>query len=87
MKFWTDELTLCTSAVSETAGSVTLTFILAMLLHPEVQKKAQQEVDSVVGCDRLPDFLDIPHLRYLSAVVKEVLRQVAETFSSCKVPR
>lgn len=51
-----------------------MTFILAMLKYPEIQRKAQAEVDSVVGPDRLPDFSDMAHLPYLSAVLKEALR-------------
>ncbi|KXN85011.1 O-methylsterigmatocystin oxidoreductase [Leucoagaricus sp. SymC.cos] len=61
-------------AAFETSVATIMTFILAMLLHPDVQHKAQREVDTVVGPDRLPDFTDMPHLTYLSAVVKEVLR-------------
>lgn len=33
-------------------------FLLAMVLHPEVLAKAQKEIDSVVGTDRLPSFSD-----------------------------
>ena len=39
-------------------------FILAMTLHPEVLVKAQEEIDSVVGNDRLPGFSDRPNLPY-----------------------
>ncbi|KAM5541819.1 hypothetical protein V8D89_004548 [Ganoderma adspersum] len=49
-------------------------FFLAMALHPEVQKKAQAELDEVVGADRLPEFSDRASLPYVNAVVKEVLR-------------
>lgn len=45
-----------------------------MALFPEVQRKAQAELDLVVGQDRLPDFDDIEELPYLRAIVKEVLR-------------
>jgi cytochrome P450 len=45
-----------------------------MLLHPEVQAKAQAEIDRVVGKDRLPDFDDRPALPYLDAVLRETLR-------------
>lgn len=51
-----------------------MTFVLAMLKHPDVQRRAQLEIDSIVGPNRLPNFSDIPRLPYLSAVVKEVLR-------------
>ena len=43
-----------------------------MLLYPDIQRKAQQEVDRVVGRDRLPDFSDEPSLPYVTALVKEV---------------
>ena len=45
-----------------------------MALYPEVQKKAQAEIDAVVGPNRLPDFHDRPSLPYINAVVKESLR-------------
>lgn len=56
-----------------------MTFVLAMLTFPEVQCRAQEEIDSVVGRDRLPDFSDIERLPYLSAVMKEVMRRVGST--------
>ena len=40
----------------------------------EVQKKAQAEIDAVVGNDRLPTLSDRSHLPYINAVVTEVLR-------------
>jgi len=45
-----------------------------MALHPEVVKKAQAEIDAVVGNDRLPAFNDREHLPYINALSKEVLR-------------
>ncbi len=45
-----------------------------MAIYPEVQKKAQAEVDAVIGSDRLPVSADRPNLPYIDAVVKEVLR-------------
>ena len=51
-----------------------LYFILAMRLHPEIQAKAQAQVDAVVGRDRLPVFADRPNLPYVEAVLMEVLR-------------
>jgi cytochrome P450 len=47
-----------------------------MVCFPEVQIKAQAELDRVVS-GRLPDFDDMDELPYLSAIVKEVLRFVA----------
>jgi hypothetical protein len=45
-----------------------------MTLYPEVQKKAQAEIDAVVGPNRLPDFHDRPSLPYINAIVKESSR-------------
>ena len=45
-----------------------------MVLHPNAQAKAQEELDSVVGNERLPEFDDLPSLPYLQAVFMEVLR-------------
>ena len=45
-----------------------------MTLFPEVQRKAQAEIDAVVGNDRLPSFTDRPNLPYCDAIIKEVLR-------------
>lgn len=42
-----------------------------MLLHPEVQEKLHEEIDRVVGQDRLPTFDDHINLPYLDAVRKE----------------
>jgi cytochrome P450 len=45
-----------------------------MTVSPEVQKRAQEEIDRVVGTDRLPTVADRENLPYVDAVVKEVLR-------------
>ena len=45
-----------------------------MLLHPEVQEKLHEEIDQVVGQDRLPTFDDHINLPYLHAVRKEGMR-------------
>jgi cytochrome P450 len=45
-----------------------------MTLHPDAVKKAQAEIDAVVGNDRLPTFADREHLPYVDALCKEVLR-------------
>ncbi|XP_071452821.1 methyl farnesoate epoxidase-like [Hetaerina americana] len=61
------------------AGSDTtfnsLTFsVLYMILYPEVQCKVQEELDRVVGRDRLPSLEDRPNLPYVEATLHEVLR-------------
>ena len=60
------------------------TLILALALYPEVQKKAQAEIDAVVGPNRLPDFHDRPSLPYINAIVKESMRwNVVVPFGMC----
>ena len=49
-------------------------FFLLMSLYPDVQKRAQAEVDQVVGRDRLPTLDDQNALVYISALIKEVIR-------------
>ena len=44
-----------------------------MVCYPEVQKKAQEELDKVLN-GRLPEHSDVESLPYLSALVKEVYR-------------
>jgi cytochrome P450 len=45
-----------------------------MIAFPEVQRRAQDELDTVVGRDRLPTFADAPRLPYVHAIVKEIFR-------------
>lgn len=45
-----------------------------MVQNPEVQLKAQAELDSVLGKGQLPRFGDEPSLPYLMAIVKECFR-------------
>lgn len=49
-------------------------FYLAMTRYPEVQRKAQAELDAVVGSSRLPNFDDRPSLVYIEALLRECLR-------------
>ncbi|KAI0360492.1 CyP450 monooxygenase [Trametes cingulata] len=68
-----------TVAVAYGAGAdTTLSSIQALFLilasFPEAQKKAQAELDAVVGPNRLPDFSDQDALPYVCAVIKECLR-------------
>ncbi|KEF51341.1 uncharacterized protein A1O9_12691 [Exophiala aquamarina CBS 119918] len=61
-------------AGSETTSAFLNSFILAMVQNPHVMKRAQEEVDRVIGEDRLPTWEDEPNLPYLRAVIKELLR-------------
>lgn len=62
------------AAGAHTTVSALSTFILAMLANPEAQRKAQLEIDSVVGRGNLPDFSDKQAMPYVAALIKEVLR-------------
>ncbi|KAI0316363.1 cytochrome P450 [Amylostereum chailletii] len=62
------------SGGADTTVSTMYTFFLTMTLFPEAQKKAQAEIDAVIGHDRLPCMADRPNLPYVEALVSEVLR-------------
>ncbi|KAK1979521.1 putative cytochrome P450 oxidoreductase [Colletotrichum cereale] len=51
-----------------------LTFLFLMMDYPEWQRKLQEEVDSVCGEHRMPNYTDIPQLPTVRAVVKEGVR-------------
>ncbi|KAF3431599.1 hypothetical protein FNV43_RR26330 [Rhamnella rubrinervis] len=55
--------------------AILLEWVLArMVLHPDIQAKAQAEIDTVVGRTRQVSDSDIPHLPYLQSIIKETLR-------------
>lgn len=45
-----------------------------MVAHPEIQQKAQAEIDSVLHGQRLPSYEDRKELKYLESIMREVLR-------------
>ena len=59
---------------TDTVVSANSSFFLLMSLHPDVQRKAQEEIDRVVGHDRLPNAQDRKDLPYVDAVMREVAR-------------
>lgn len=48
--------------------------VMVCILQPIVMKKAQEELDSVVGPEKIPSFGDIDNLPYIRALVSELLR-------------
>ncbi|KDN34232.1 hypothetical protein RSAG8_12675, partial [Rhizoctonia solani AG-8 WAC10335] len=62
------------AAGTDTSVATVIVFVLAMVLHPEVQAKAQAEIDSILGGTRLPEMTDRESLPYVCCIVKEVLR-------------
>ena len=57
----------------ETVSSM-YSFFLALVLFPQVQRRAQAELDAVIGRDRLPTFDDRTRLPYIEALCKELMR-------------
>ena len=45
-----------------------------MMMNPDAQRKAQQEIDRVVGNGRLPEFSDRADLPFVDCILKETLR-------------
>ncbi|RXW13084.1 hypothetical protein EST38_g12770 [Candolleomyces aberdarensis] len=62
------------AAGADTTVSSAAALFLVLATHPDVQKKAQAEIDSVVGGSRLPLMSDRENLPYLCAVIKELGR-------------
>ncbi|KAG7092823.1 hypothetical protein E1B28_009138 [Marasmius oreades] len=58
---------------ADTTVSATTSFFLVMTLYPEVQKRAQDELDQVMGQDRLPHIKDRKQLIYVQALLKEIM--------------
>ncbi|CAL1701255.1 unnamed protein product [Somion occarium] len=73
-----------TMGVAYAAGFDTTTaagqgFILGMAMNPEFQRKAQAELEAVVGPKRLPDFSDYESLPCCRAIVLESMRWLPVT--------
>ncbi|KAJ7319205.1 hypothetical protein OS493_036368 [Desmophyllum pertusum] len=61
-------------AGNETTGSALCWALLYLIYNPEVQQKLHQELDEVIGPDRLPELGDKEKLPYLEATITETLR-------------
>lgn len=59
---------------SDTTASTLASFVQAMIAFPEVQRKAQAEIDAVIGESRIPVWSDYDSLPYLATLVKETMR-------------
>ncbi|KAH7332899.1 cytochrome P450 [Rhizoctonia solani] len=62
------------TAGSTTTASIVNSFFMMSALYPEIAKKAQAEIDSVVGRERIPSLQDRSSLPYIDAMVQEVMR-------------
>jgi cytochrome P450 len=65
---------ILSDAALDTTGHTLEMFVMAAVEHPEKMRIAQDELDTVVGRQRLPDFGDVGNLPYVSALINEILR-------------
>ncbi|XP_042479388.1 cytochrome P450 81Q32-like [Macadamia integrifolia] len=77
--YYTDEIIIGLIQVLITAGNDsaagTMEWVMSLLLnHPEVLKKAQAEIDAIVGQGRLLNESDLANLPYLHCIINETLR-------------
>ncbi|KAI3598449.1 cytochrome p450 [Moniliophthora roreri] len=61
-------------AGAETTSSLLKSLVLFLVASPEAQRKAYEEIQRVVGSQRVPDLADFEHLPYVDAILKEVQR-------------
>ncbi|KAJ1306114.1 hypothetical protein OPQ81_010825 [Rhizoctonia solani] len=59
---------------SDTTKASLMCFVLLMVRHPEVQARAQEEIDRVTDSERLPNIADRDSMPYVRSIVQEVLR-------------
>ncbi|XP_051134577.1 cytochrome P450 93B2-like [Andrographis paniculata] len=62
------------TAATDTTALTSEWAIAELINNPNVLKKAQEEIDRVIGQGRLVNELDAPNLPYLQAIIKETLR-------------
>lgn len=60
---------------ADTTVATLSVFLLAMTMYPDVQRKAQSEIDKLLSEEgRLPDHGDMKTLPYVDCIIKETLR-------------
>ncbi|KDR69562.1 hypothetical protein GALMADRAFT_77321 [Galerina marginata CBS 339.88] len=59
---------------SHSTVAIIMSFFLCMLLHPDVQQKAQKELEIIRSEGRLPRMTDKACLPYIECILQEVLR-------------
>ncbi|KAJ6561144.1 cytochrome P450 [Mycena vulgaris] len=62
------------SGGAETTAAVIETFFLAMVLQPDAQWKAHNELDAVLGNCAAPQLTDRPRLPFMEALISEIFR-------------
>ncbi|CAO2600076.1 Cytochrome P450 2U1 [Lemmus lemmus] len=61
-------------AGTDTTTNSLLWCLLYMSVNPDVQKKVHEEIERVIGCDRLPSLTDKAQMPYTEATIMEVQR-------------
>ncbi|KAJ5151788.1 hypothetical protein N7492_010083 [Penicillium capsulatum] len=61
-------------AGAESTSSAINSCLLYLSAHPDIQRRAHDEIDGVVGQSRSPSFADASQLPYIRAICKEILR-------------
>ncbi|EJD54680.1 cytochrome P450 [Auricularia subglabra TFB-10046 SS5] len=73
-----DAVVVCAAALyagaADTVAATMTAFFKYMIEFPEVQRRAQEEIDRVIGKDRLPNMDDRESLPYVRNLIKELLR-------------
>lgn len=64
----------CFRLTHSTTWATLSIFFLAMVLYPECQARAQEEIDAVIGNGRLPELSDRASLPYVESILQETLR-------------
>ncbi|KAF8699510.1 cytochrome P450, partial [Rhizoctonia solani] len=59
---------------TESSATILMSFVAAMVFNPEVQAKAQLEIDTVLGPCSLPSIADRERLPYVNSLISEVMR-------------
>ncbi|KAK1767239.1 O-methylsterigmatocystin oxidoreductase [Phialemonium atrogriseum] len=63
-----------TIAGNDTTSASVMLLVLYLMQNQDTQRKGQEEVDRVVGKDRLPTWDDIPNLPYMNLILQETYR-------------
>ena len=64
---------LCDAGL-DTTGQFLEIFVMAAVSHPDAVARAHEELDHVVGRDRLPNADDKPRLPFIDAMIEETMR-------------
>ncbi|KAK7029428.1 hypothetical protein VNI00_014682 [Paramarasmius palmivorus] len=59
---------------ADTTVSIMTAFFFLMARHPDIQKRAQEDIDRITNKQRMPNFGDQESLPYITAIIKEISR-------------